>query len=110
MFALLRGRLPTGLFAQTWFHTSVTTSALTHLLAVVGTALYVLRAAPAAIGLLRSGRPDPSGAPTFGLLFMTGVWWIAYSLEIGRMKVNLPLDSEPPICEGSLRVPVLTTS
>ena len=62
----------------------MTTSALTHLLAVVGTALYVLRAAPAAISLVRSGRPDPSGAPTFGLLFLTGVWWTGYSLEIGN--------------------------
>jgi len=58
------------------------TATLTHVLAAVGTALYVLRAAPAAWVLLRTRKPDPSGAPTFGLLFLAGVWWTAYSLEI----------------------------
>ncbi len=64
--------------------TRVTTSALTHLLAVVGTALCRPPGRPGGLSLVRSGRPDPSGAPTFGLLFLTGVWWTGYSLEIGN--------------------------
>ena len=57
---------------------------LNHVLAVAGTTLYVVRAAPATVRLARGQKVEPAMAKTFGLLLLTGIWWIAYSLEIGN--------------------------
>ena len=59
---------------------------LKHALAVTGTVLYVARAAPATIQIARRREVDPEAATTFGLLLLTGLWWVAYSLEV----LNLP--------------------
>ncbi len=58
---------------------------LQHGLAVTGTALYVLRAAPATIQIARRRGVDPESAVTFGLLLLTGVWWVAYALEVHNL-------------------------
>ena len=55
---------------------------LKHALAVTGTVLYIVRAAPATVQVARRRGLDPDAAVTLGLLFVTGLWWVAYSLEI----------------------------
>jgi uncharacterized protein with PQ loop repeat len=61
------------------------TQLLQHALAVAGTILYVVRAAPATVQLARGHNLEPAMAKTLGLLVLTGLWWIAYSLEIGNL-------------------------
>lgn len=58
---------------------------LKHALAVTGTVLYVARAAPATIQIARRREVDPEAATTFGLLLLTGLWWVAYSLEVHNL-------------------------
>ena len=53
-----------------------------HALAVVGTVCYIVRAGPATFRIARGHGIDPDAGLTLGLLFLTGVWWGAYSLEI----------------------------
>lgn len=53
-----------------------------HGLAVTGTVLYIVHAAPATIQIARRKGIDPEAALTLGLLVLTGLWWFAYSLEI----------------------------
>ena len=58
---------------------------LKHALAVTGTVLYVVRAAPATIQIARGRAVDPESAGTLGLLLLTGVWWVAYALEVHNL-------------------------
>ena len=58
---------------------------LQHALAVTGTVLYVVRAAPATAQIARRRGIDPEAATTFGLLLLTGLWWVAYSLEVHNL-------------------------
>ena len=58
---------------------------LKHALAVTGTVLYVVRAAPATIQIARGRVVDPESAGTLGLLLLTGVGWVAYALEVHNM-------------------------
>ncbi|MBA3422415.1 MAG: hypothetical protein H0U12_11110 [Thermoleophilaceae bacterium] len=58
---------------------------LKHALAVTGTVLYVIRAAPATIQIARRREIDPEAATTFGLLLLTGLWWVAYALEVHNL-------------------------
>lgn len=55
---------------------------LKHALAITGTVLYVVRPAPATIQIARRRDIDPEAALTFGLLILTGRWWVAYALEV----------------------------
>jgi hypothetical protein len=59
---------------------------LKHALAVTGTVLYVVRAVPATIQIARKKQDlDPEAATTLGLLLLTGLWWVAYSLEVHNL-------------------------
>lgn len=58
---------------------------LKHALAVTGTVLYVLRAAPATMQIARRRNVDPESAMTLGLLVLTGLWWVAYALEVHNL-------------------------
>jgi uncharacterized protein with PQ loop repeat len=55
---------------------------LQHALGVIGTALYVARAIPSTVQVIRTRRVDEGGVFGLDLLTVSGVWWVIYALEI----------------------------
>jgi uncharacterized protein with PQ loop repeat len=55
---------------------------LKHALAVVGTALYVARAIPSTVQVIRTRKVDAGGVVGLDLLTVSGIWWVIYALEI----------------------------
>ena len=53
-----------------------------HALAVIGTALYVARAIPSTVQVIRTRQVDAGGIVGLDLLTVSGIWWVIYALEI----------------------------
>ena len=55
---------------------------LKHALGAAGTALYVARAIPSTVQVIRTRRVDEGGVVGLDLLTVSGIWWVIYALEI----------------------------
>jgi uncharacterized protein with PQ loop repeat len=49
---------------------------------VIGTVLYVARALPATVQVIRTREVDAGGVIGLDLLTVSGIWWVVYALEI----------------------------
>lgn len=63
----------------------VDTTSLEHLLALVGSVLYMCTSIPALIKVVRERDADAVSPGTLDLLVLSGLWWIVYSWQIGNM-------------------------
>ena len=57
---------------------------LKHALGIIGTALYVARAIPSTVQVIRTRRVDEGGVIGLDLLTVSGIWWVIYALEINN--------------------------
>jgi uncharacterized protein with PQ loop repeat len=55
---------------------------LQHALGAIGTALYVARAIPSTVQVIRTRRVDAGGVVGLDLLTVSGIWWVIYAVEI----------------------------
>lgn len=63
----------------------LTEEVLKHSLSVVGTALQISRAVPAAWQVIRTRQANPGDGMAISLLMISGIWWTVYALEIGNL-------------------------
>ncbi len=69
--------------------TSLERTLIEDVLVWVGTLLYIYRAVPYLVHLRRTGKVEEGSEFTLNLLIVSGVWWIAYSIEIDNVPTLL---------------------
>lgn len=66
-------------------HPERTLTVIHHVLAIVGSVLYMSVALPALFSVLRNPSGDPVTPVTLDLMLLSGMWWLVYSYDIGNI-------------------------